>query len=124
MIGASFSPFQTYLQINRSLSFGYFSEEVLSLNSVYPFLTFYPPIFLSLAISPLLLPVAAYFFVEEYAIARAVSCELAVSTERQRLRFRSTFDPSAYLCPFVLSIAPFKKHQQSVAVSLTVDSVG
>lgn len=83
-MGASFSPFQTYLQINCSLSFSYFSEEVLSLNSVYPVLTFYPPIFLSLAISPLLLPVAAYFFVEEYAIARAAWWLCLVNLQFQR----------------------------------------
>lgn len=74
-MGASFSPFQTYREPSNK-PFTLFQlllrGSIVSLNSLHPFLTFYPPIFLSLAISLSLLPVAAYyFFVEEYVIARA-----------------------------------------------------
>ncbi len=100
------------LSQHSEVEHSYFSKEVVSLNSLYPFLTFYPPIFLSLTVSLSLPPVAAYyFFVEEYVIARIAwwlsLMKLLVSAERQ-----SDSDspllislPLSSLCPFALSLS-------------------
>lgn len=117
------------LSQHSEVEHSYFSKEVVSLNSLYPFLTFYPPIFLSLAISLSLSPALSSCCLL-FLCGRVCDCQdclVAVSSEvvsfngkAERLRFfwSLCLSPLSSLCPFASFLSSINKLLQCIVVSV------